>query len=205
MHKTKRALIDTVLKLMDGNPAAQVTIHDVLAEAEMTSGSLYYHFTDFQDLVGHALVDMYAEFSEEVSARLMVSMEISGSAAEYSQLLDPVITGRHSPKVASRRAARAWIAAQAALTPSLAEKLAPEQQRGTQKIADAVAEAQRRALAQPDLDPYVVAVFIQAYSLGRIVDDIAGAPMNGDNWTNFIKHMVKSSLLKVDDPLNASI
>ena len=51
MHKTKKALIDTVITLMDGNPSADVTIQQVLDASQTTSGSLYYHFKDFEDLI----------------------------------------------------------------------------------------------------------------------------------------------------------
>lgn len=195
MHKTKRALIDTVIELMHGDPSADVTLQQVLASSKITSGSLYYHFNDFQDLVDHALVDMYGQFAEDVSARLRVVLGMSATASEMNSNLIPTIDARHLPDLAAMRSARTWIAAQATLRPSLGDKLAPEQQRVTQEIADIIIEAQGRGIAQKDIDPYVVAVFIQSYALGRIVDDLAGGVMNGENWTNFIKHMVATSIL----------
>lgn len=197
MHKTKRKLIDTVIELMNGNPSADVTIHQVLEASNITSGSLYYHFSDFEDLIDHALVDMYGQFAEDVSTRLRSALGVSDSAAEMNDNLSPTIDARHMPNLAAMRSARTWIAAQATLRPSLGAKLAPEQQRVTQEIADIVAEAQEKGIAQKVLDPYVVAVFIQSYALGRIVDDLAGGQMDGESWTKFIKHMVATSLLDI--------
>ena len=199
IHKTKRALIDTVITLMDGNPSADIAIQQVLEASRITSGSLYYHFSDFEDLIDHALVDMYGQFAEDVATRLRAILGVSNSAQEMNTNLSPTIDQRHLPDLAAMRSARTWIAAQATLRSSLGEKLAPEQQRVTQEVADIISEAQSRGIAKPELDAYVVAVFIQSYALGRIVDDLAGNLMSGENWTHFIKHMVATSILNMPE------
>jgi AcrR family transcriptional regulator len=199
MHKTKRALIDTVITLMDGNPSADITIQQVLTTSGITSGSLYYHFSDFQELIDYALADLYGQFADDIRLRLIYIIGSSNTAKETFEKLSPAIDDRHIPDFSAVRSARAWIAAQATLRPSLGEKLREEQARVTQEIAELIADAQARGIAQEGLDPYVVAVFIEAYTMGRIVDDLAGSPMNEFHWAEFIKHMVTKSLLKFDN------
>lgn len=199
MHKTKKALIDTVIELMDGNPAADVTLQQVLAASQITSGSLYYHFSDFQDLIDQAHVVMYGDFADDIAVRLTTIVGKSDNASQTFEKLSPAMDDRHIPDFSALRSARAWIAAQATLRPSLGEKLADEQRRVTQEIADIIADAQARGIAQTGFDPYVIAVFIEAYTMGRIVDDLAGAPMDEVEWTRFLKHVVTRSILKFED------
>lgn len=195
MHKTKRALIDTLVALKNGNPAAEVTLSQVLEASGVASGSLYHHFSDFHELVDYALVEMYGQFAEDIATRLTTIVGGSTNASETEQKLSPAIDARHLPDFSALRAARAWIAAQASLRPELGAKLAEEQHRVTSEIAKIVADAQARGIAQPDLDPYVVAVFIEAYTMGRIVDDLGGKHMDEVAWAQFIKHMVSRAIL----------
>lgn len=199
MHKTKKALIDTAIELMEGNPAADVTLQQVLAASKITSGSLYYHFSDFQDLIDQAHVKMYGDFADDIAVRLTTIVGKSDNAAQTFEKLSPAMDDRHIPDFSKLRSARAWIAAQATLRPSLGEKLADEQQRVTEEIAEIIADAQARGIAQTGFDPYVIAVFIEAYTMGRIVDDLAGAPMDEVEWTRFLKHVVTKSILKFDN------
>jgi len=199
MHKTKKALIDAAISLMDGNPAADITIQQVLDVSKITSGSLYYHFNDFQDLIDHAHVVMYGDFADDIALRLSAIVGKSENATETFEKLSPAMDERHIPDYSSLRSARAWIAGQATLRPSLGEKLANEQRRVTQEISEIIAEAQSRGIAQTGFDPYVIAVFIEAYTMGRIVDDVAGSPMDEHEWTRFLKHVVTRSILKFED------
>lgn len=197
MHKTKRALLDATISLMNGNPSSVVTLQQVLAESKITSGSLYYHFNDFQDLLDQALVVMYGDFADDIAFRLTTIVGKSSNAAETFEKLSPAIDDRHIPDFSAIRAARAWIAAQATLRPALGEKLQAEQRRVTQEIADIIKDAQDRGIAQSGWDPYVIAVFIEAYTMGRIVDDLAGSPMDEVEWARFIKHVVTKSILNL--------
>jgi hypothetical protein len=49
-------------------------------------------------------------------------------------------------------------------------------------------------VSEPDLPPHVVAVFVQAYTLGRVLDEIAESPVDNDEWVAFIDHMLSATL-----------
>ena len=44
------------------------------------------------------------------------------------------------------------------------------------------------------LNPHVFAVFIQSYTLGKIVDDVVTNPLDSNDWDDFINHMVFRSV-----------
>ena len=195
MHKTKRALIDTVLQLMDGIPSTPVTLQDVLTTSGLTSGALYYHFEDFPDLIDHALIDIYSSYTTSGISGLAEIIANSSSVEEAKVALATLIQVRHSDSQAKIRAAVAWIAAQATFQPSLQQKLGPAQLEMTEKIADVILSGQQKGLVNTQRDPYALAVFIQAYALGRIVDDLAGKQMDGSKWYELIFSMVTEFML----------
>jgi hypothetical protein len=69
-----------------------------------------------------------------------------------------------------------------------------EQQRLTDALADLVREAQVKGWFRSDFPPHVVAVFVQAYTLGRVLDEIAESPVDNTEWVAFIDHMLTASL-----------
>ena len=198
MHKTKRALIDTVLQLMDGDPTVSVTMHEVLQTSSLTSGALYYHFSDFPDLIDHALVEIFTAHTREGIAGLAEIITKARTPDEAKSTLSPLIETRHQSGEVRGRASLAWIAAQATLRPKLKEKLGPAQSEMTLNITELISAGQAKGLVRKELDPLVTAVFIQSYALGRIVDDLAGNQMDPKTWTQFIKQMVAESILCQD-------
>jgi hypothetical protein len=72
--------------------------------------------------------------------------------------------------------------------------LAPTQARLTGAIADLVREMQAKEFVSEDLDPAAVAVFIQAYSLGLIVNDVSNEPIDLEEWHAMISRMTRGLL-----------
>jgi len=73
-------------------------------------------------------------------------------------------------------------------------RLAVEQQRLTDALADLIREAQAKGWGSTDFDPHVIAVFVQAYTLGRVLDEISESPIDNDQWVALIDHVVSASL-----------
>ena len=180
---------------MNGDPSVTVTIQDVLKHTGLTTGAIYYHFADFQDLLDHAYIEVYTGFTAAGIQGLAEAVAESSTVDELRRSLKPVIASRHHSDQWKTRAALAWITAQATFRPSLGEKLAPAQRQLTQGIVETVTVAQQKGLVQSGLDPQVIAVFLQAYALGRIVDDLAGGEMDSARWASFIAHMVNAAIL----------
>ncbi len=72
--------------------------------------------------------------------------------------------------------------------------LAPTQARLTVAIADLVREMKTKEFVNQDLDPTAVAVFIQAYSLGLIVNDVSNEQVDLEKWHALISRMTRGLL-----------
>jgi hypothetical protein len=72
--------------------------------------------------------------------------------------------------------------------------LAPTQARLTGAIADLVREMKAKEFVNPEIDPASIAVFIQAYSLGLIVNDVSNEPIDLEEWHTMISRMTRGLL-----------
>ncbi len=69
----------------------------------------------------------------------------------------------------------------------MAEPLAGEQQRLTDDYVKVITAAQDKGWVRRSIDPLALAVFVQAYSFGVIVDDISQTRLDPDQWANHIE------------------
>jgi hypothetical protein len=91
------------------------------------------------------------------------------------------------PNRAHRRSERHRILGMAGSNARFGAMLAVEQERLTVTLMDAITVAQEKGWVRADLDPRAIAVFLQAYTLGRTVDDVAENHLYPEAWTALIK------------------
>jgi hypothetical protein len=77
----------------------------------------------------------------------------------------------------------------AACNPVIGELIA-ETERMTTSIEDLVREVIDRKLFKPGLNARAVAVFIQAYTLGLIVNDFTTNKVTFEDWTTLINQII---------------
>jgi hypothetical protein len=56
-------------------------------------------------------------------------------------------------------------------------------------MAVSIALAQKNGWVNPHLSAHAIAVFLQAYSLGRSVDDISNAKVANSDWISLIERI----------------
>lgn len=69
---------------------------------------------------------------------------------------------------------------------SMRQVIAQRQQEMTAQMTAALKLVDERGWLRTDLSPKAVAVFVQAFTLGRIVDDITDDPVDPEDWINLI-------------------
>ncbi|MFZ4718096.1 MAG: TetR family transcriptional regulator C-terminal domain-containing protein [Ilumatobacteraceae bacterium] len=82
--------------------------------------------------------------------------------------------------------------------PELRDLLATEQRRLTDTLVELVAGGQGRGWVSRDVDPYAMAVLVQAYTLGRVVDDVTGQQMDPAAWTAVVSRIVDHVIIASD-------
>lgn len=194
--ETREKLIATVLAMLEDRSPEDLRVEEVLAVSGISTGSLYHHFEDFGHLVETALIRRYIDI-QETAAELV------------EEVLDKLLTGDDFRLAAGRairrfaefnvpeiRFERARILGMCDSHPRMREALGEAQQQATDRITTLFeAEQQGSGRVNPNLDARTLAVFIQSYTFGRIVDDIVPNPMDQELWLNLIETLMTKVIL----------
>jgi AcrR family transcriptional regulator len=196
IHPTKEKLIDTMIDLMDEHALASILVDDVLRESNISKGSLYHHFENFDDLVEAALI---ARFAAGVDSSIYLVSEAVNGAKSSEELLEKIVLVTSATQGRTRskfRLERARVIGLSVNSPKLLESLEREQERLTTAMADIVREGQEKGWVSKVFDAKTIAVFLQAYTLGRVIDDVAGKDqqIDSNDWNDVVNTAVKALL-----------
>ena len=195
LHPTKKALLDTVLQLLNSKPADEISVDEVLQVSGISKGSLYHHYEDYPDLIEDALVFRYATYVD-------LSMELMGpildepkNKDDFFEALKILTRKTQSDKNAQNRQERAELLGKAGHNNRLRSKLGIEQKRLTQELNSYMQQAVDKGFFAKDLDTEAAALFIQTYTLGLILNDIAEVPLEKDRWNEHIDRVLKMAFI----------
>lgn len=192
-HPTKQLLRDTAVALIDEHGPQGFTVEQLLEVSKISKGSLYHHFEDFSDVIEQAQVARFARFIDNDILAISQVLSATNSREEMFDRFIGIVAVASDPDRKVGRSDRATIIGLARHSEKFAALLAVEQQRLTDALTDVVRELQERGWLSRDLEPQVVAIFLQAYSFGKIVDDIAVSPVSSDQWSSFIDMMLRKT------------
>ena len=196
IHPTKEKLIATMVELMDEHALSSIQVDDVLRESNISKGSLYHHFENFEELTEAALI---ARFASSVDMSIvLVGDAVHGArtAEEFVEKIIQVTTVTQGRDRAKFRMERARVIGLSVNSPHLLASLQKEQDRLTAAMTDVVREAQEKGWVSRTFDAKTIAVFMQAYTIGRVIDDVASNDehIESDDWNNVVNAAVKSLL-----------
>lgn len=197
-HPTKNALIEATRELLKTNARKDISSEQILNKSGISKGSLYHHFEDLEELLEAAILLRYTEWVDASIESITQVLQAAKSPDDVYKSLVEVTQQTQDPKRRSGRIYRAEVIGAAASSPRLAKNLGTEQQRLTDALADLVRETQAKGFFHQEIDPHVLAVFIQAYTFGKVVDDFSDSPMKPENWNALINDFLKKTLLKYD-------
>ena len=80
--------------------------------------------------------------------------------------------------------------------PRFAKQLAEIQQHLTDALTDLIREAQEQGYYRKDIDPQAIAVFIQAYTMGKIIDDFSPNPVDPEKYVDLVNTIIKKVFIE---------
>jgi AcrR family transcriptional regulator len=194
IHPTKQLLLDTAISLIDEFGPQGFTVENLLDASKISKGSLYHHFEDFHDVIEEAQVARFARFVDEDIRVLTSLLSTSTSREDLGQRFAEVVLASGAPGRAEARADRASIVGLSRHSKKFADALAIEQQRLTDSLADVAREMQERSWISSEVDVVALATFVQAYSLGAVLNDVTEKPLSVERWATFIGRVLAQSL-----------
>lgn len=193
-HPTKVHLTEAAAVLIDEHGSQGFTVEQLLEKSNISKGSLYHHFEDFHDVIMQAQVLRFARSVEEDITALSNVLLAATSREDMFGRLDLISRATHDSARSVRRMDRIEILAGARHSEKMKNALGPTQTRLTGAIADLVREMKAKEFISDNLDPGSVAVFIQAYSLGLVVNDVSNEPIDLEEWHAMISRMTRGLL-----------
>lgn len=193
MHPTRALLIKTVSDLLETRTPNEINGQMMLRISGVSHGSLYHHFEDVSDLVEFALTAMFTKSVDQNIAILSDLVINSTTKDECFRRLLEVTRATQERALFGDRARRAGIIAMCASNPRLASKVAKAQARLNKTYAELFALLQERNWMSRDFDPHAASILIQAYTVGKIFDDISTDPVDPSQWIA----LIDSILIKV--------
>ena len=186
LHPTKRALIETVLAQLKTIKPTDLTSESVLEKSGISKGSLYHHFEDFDDLIETAEVIRYAAYVDQSIHLLTKVFQSAKSREEMIAELKKVTRFTQSPDLMPQRMDRATAISLANSNPRMLKKMNAEQDRLNEAIIDVFREARERGWISKEIDIHAGAIFIQAYTLGIVINDVSGKKVEPEAWNELI-------------------
>jgi len=189
-HPTFDRLVLSTIELMKDFLVEEISTDMVLQHSGVSRGSLYHHFEDLSDLLETAMVSVFAETVDHNIALIRGLIDQAVDAADFYRATQQFNEVAQDPLRRESRFERFRLVGFALTNPRMSEKLAAEQARLTESYSDLFRMAQAKGWMHDDFDPRAAAVLIQAYTLGRSVDDLASEPVDPAAWNSLIMKIV---------------
>jgi AcrR family transcriptional regulator len=193
-NETRQNLIKATSELMDLHAIEDISASMILERAGASKSSMYHFFEDFGDLLDETYV---VRFGENVRVSIVVIEKIiarSTTKEEFFVALDRLTASTQDRALASLRFSRARELARSERNEKFQKSLGKLQQQLTDSLTSAFQTAQDKGFLNKDIEARTGAVFIQAYTLGRIVDDITENQMNDADWQKLIGRIAREVL-----------
>ena len=195
IHPTKARLIETTAELLENQFPEAIQVDEILDKSGISKGSLYHHFEDLGELLEAAQVARYALWVDRSIGLIVPVLSEAKTRDDIIDGLRRITAYTQSPEYKATRYSRARTLANSETSARFQRALGLEQDRLTTALQDLVEEAKNKGLFREHLDARVVAVFIQSYTLGKIVDDIVPNPMGQEKWDEFIMDMLINTMV----------
>ena len=192
LHPTKTKLIDTAIVFLKQMPINEISVDMILKESNISKGSMYHHFEDLGELLDTAIIEQFAKWVDE---SIRVLSEVLTAATTRQEMFDGLVKVTELTQSASLhpvRLQRIQAIAKAHGNPKMSHLLQVEQDRLTEAIGDIIIDAQEKDLVSQSVNAKALAVFIQAYTLGKIIDDISSESSEQNAWNSIVHELIKS-------------
>ena len=191
LHPTKRLLLETVIKLLDTKKPEEILSDEVLQISGISKGSMYYHYKDWYEIIEDAICERFGRYVDRSVELCENAMNKSKTRDDLVNFLKQVTRETQKSEQLAIRYARVQAIAMASQSDRMKKKLGAVQERLTESLEDLFREAKERGWAKEGMNPRAVAVLVQAYTFGHVVDDFTPEHMEIEAWYRLIDQVVE--------------
>lgn len=192
---TQRRILMAAVELIDEHGEAGLRISDLVERSGRSVGSIYHFFDNREGVIEAVRVyRFHPTWDEDLAAMHLVSDHVDS----LDQLLDAV-EALQIDYVQAERNDVLWqrVAAigSARSRPTLRAALAERQQEQTAAFEEMIRILQQKGVAGADIDVHATAVFVQAFTFGRILSVLDGTgSLSPEEWARTTRCAVEAVL-----------
>jgi AcrR family transcriptional regulator len=188
---TRARILAAAMRLADASGDEAVRILDVAAASKVSTGALYHHFANREELLAAVHLERYRgslpkdlAFIEQLFAEAPDRASLKTGLMQLTRMV-------HSPERAGLRRHRAATIGLSQHQPQLAAALADEQRRTNEAMIRAIEGATQRGLIDAAFDPAAIGTMFQAIALGLVVADIdPGSAPSDEAWDRLVSSLL---------------
>ena len=194
-HATHRALIDCGVELAKEFGMYGYTVEQLLTKSGISKGSLYHHFEDFVDLVECVQVRIFTEYVELDIAAIQRALDAATDRQKFFELISLITRTAVQPQRTVSRLQRARIISATEGRERFAARIGEEQKLLNDQMTQVISVGQERGWIVPYLDAHALAIFVQGYAFGLLLNDVAAEKIVSEDWVAVIEMIMGNALL----------
>ena len=194
-HATHRALIDCGVDLAREFGMYGFTVEQLLTKSGISKGSLYHHFEDFVDLVECVQVRIFTEYVELDIAAIQRALDAATDRQKFFELISLITRTAVQPQRTESRLQRARIISATEGRERFAARIGEEQKLLNDHMTQVISVGQERGWIVPYLDAHALAIFVQGYAFGLLLNDVAAEKIVSEDWVAVIEMIMGNALL----------
>ena len=194
-HATHRALIDSAVELAKEFGMYGFTVEQLLTKSGISKGSLYHHFEDFVDLVECVQVRIFAEYVELDISAIQRALDAATDRDKFVNLISLITRTALQPQRSTSRIQRARIISATQGRERFATRIGHEQKLLNDQMKRVISVGQERGWIPPHFDAHALALFVQGYAFGLILNDVTEERVGAEEMAVVIDSVIANLLI----------
>jgi AcrR family transcriptional regulator len=194
-HATHRALIDCGVELAKEFGMYGFTVEQLLTKSGISKGSLYHHFEDFVDLVECVQVRIFTEYVELDISAIQRALDAATDRDKFVNLISLITRTALQPQRSTSRIQRARIISATQGRERFATRIGHEQKLLNDQMKRVISVGQERGWIPPHFDAHALALFVQGYAFGFILNDVTEERVGAEEMAVVIDSVIANLLI----------
>jgi len=194
-HATHRALIDCGVELAKEFGMYGFTVEELLTKSGISKGSLYHHFEDFVDLVECVQVRIFTEYVELDISAIQRALDAATDRDKFVNLISLITRTALQPQRSTSRIQRARIISATQGRERFATRIGHEQKLLNDQMKRVISVGQERGWIPPHFDAHALALFVQGYAFGLILNDVTEERVGAEEMAVVIDSVIANLLI----------
>jgi len=194
-HATHRALIDSGVELAKEFGMYGFTVEQLLTKSGISKGSLYHHFEDFVDLVECVQVRIFTEYVELDISAIQRALDAATDRDKFVNLISLITRTALQPQRSTSRIQRARIISATQGRERFATRIGHEQKLLNDQMKRVISVGQERGWIPPHFDAHALALFVQGYAFGLILNDVTEERVGAEEMAVVIDSVIANLLI----------